>query len=257
MTHHVTNHAGLCHVSHLSLFCDTFSTHIGNVVVTSPIMYINQLWYPHSTLEMYPVDLVTEGLAQWLSLSLLALQASLSPGEPIVTVHDSFPFSKKNIYTLKNIERKGPSITLILESTPKYSKRILIFSTQYILVFFHIPQNFPHFIHNQYSCNQSPPQFVSFITQQPVGIFASGFLHSISFLSSFRNNCLQGWHHKIAGNKIHTSTCPSICFNILFNFDISRLISNNGFSISTPGSYDSGGFHERDHCKSSSLWLKP
>src|SRR5258708_34014049 len=204
---------------------------------------------------MYPVDLVTEGLAQWLSISLLALQDSLSSGEPIVKVHDSFPFSKKKHLYIKEYREKGSFHHLDIRKHSKifYSKRILIFSTQYILVFFHIPQNFPHFFHNQYSCNQSPPQFVSFITQQPVGIFASGFLHSISFLSSFRNNCLQGWHHKIAGNKIDTSTCPSICFNILFNFDISRLISNNGFSISTPGSYDSGGFHERDHCKSSSL----
>src|SRR5258707_62694 len=104
---------------------------------------------------MYPVYLVTERPAQWLSLTLLALQTSLSPAEPIVTVHHSFPFSKKNI--------------------------------------------------------------------------------------------------EISRNKIHPSTFPSILFNILFNFDISRLISNNGFSISTPGSYDSGGFHERDHCKSSSL----
>src|SRR5258708_28441314 len=138
---------------------------------------------------MYPVDLVTEGPAQWLSLSLLALQASLSPGEPIVTVHDSFPFSKKNIYTLKNIERKGPSITLILESTPKYSKRILIFSTQYILVFSTYPIFFPILftaIINIFATMSPLPQFVSFITQQPLGTFSSGFLHSISFFNLFQ-----------------------------------------------------------------------
>src|SRR5258705_12197036 len=102
----------------------------------------------------------------------------------------AFPFSKKkNFYTLKNIERKGPSITLILESTPKYSKRILIFSTQYILVFSTYPIFFPILftaIINICATMSPLPQFVSFITQQPLGTFASGFLHSISIFKLFQ-----------------------------------------------------------------------
>src|SRR5258708_26860659 len=95
----------------------------------------------------------------------------------------AFPFSKKkNLYTLKNIERKGPSITLILESISKYSKRILIFSKQYILVFSTYLIFFPILftaIINICATMSPLPQFVSFITQQPLGTFASGFLHSI------------------------------------------------------------------------------
>src|SRR5258708_39576021 len=101
----------------------------------------------------------------------------------------AFPFSKKkNLYTLKNIERKGPSITLILESTPKYSKRILIFSTQYILVFSTYPIFFPILftaIINICATMSQLPRFLSFINQQPLVTFASCFLHSISFFLFF------------------------------------------------------------------------
>src|SRR5258706_492630 len=107
----------------------------------------------------------------------------------------AFPFSKKkNFYTLKNIERKGPSITLILESTPKYSKRILIFSTQYILVFSTYPIFFPILFTAIINilATSLHPKIVSFITQQPVGLFASGFLHSISFFKLFQEQ-LSPW----------------------------------------------------------------
>src|SRR5260370_39202807 len=85
ITHH-TCHASVTH----------FRPILGNVVevmrVTSHIIYhakgtylplarISTMIPPFPTLA----DLVTEGPAQWLSPSLLACKASLSPGEPIIT----------------------------------------------------------------------------------------------------------------------------------------------------------------------------